>query len=298
MKLPHKTIHETDETNNTDNSVYKTIIKLENGDIAPPRNNFQPCKLHGHHLNLANMFTEIDRNIINKLSPYVFFSFYRINVHENRYLLVTKVGQVSNFAQILKKIGTRHKKKTTKKYLLFVTCSGDKGKETKNTKKEEQQKKPGNEKNVINKKQKNDNVPGKKLKSMKPQKVDEFQVSNKKSNLRIERFHAKCSKYWKNISDVLSCTEMTDMKKTLPATEEKKHKRKKKHKKCKENPKKQRKKNNDDNTRQFRISTYLADLDWKKKKVDNKAEIGSSLRLNTQEFFDENEIEVNHVSLL
>lgn len=288
-----------------DDNVYKTTSK-PNKDIQIPLQNYGwLSKLNSYSFKYANIFTEIQRNFAfnNKQYPYVLFSCYRINVHDMSFV-VTKKGQTSKWANTLRKKIAINRKRSTKKHLLFVTCSNDK-KGTKRAKNQEQiNEKPGSKKNVRGKEQNCDSVLNKNLnenvtkKSKKTQKDDRVKVCNKKSNPRIERLHAKCSKYWKNISDVLSCTEsiIIDIKKDFEAIEEKKHKRKKKHKNYKDNAIKYHKsRNNNEDARQFRISSYLADQEWKKKKLDDKAEIGSSLKLNTQEFFEENEVEVNHV---
>lgn len=306
--------HQHDETTNENCYEYdvirikhncdNTIIKSEKSVLRKSQRNLDWLMENNMNSFELSKQTVIDEYAPSfKQNPSIFYSFYKIDVHHLSFG-ITKNGQKSRLAKLLRKKITRNKKRIKKKPFLFVTCNNDKKEDTQKVKHEDQKKeKPDCRKNCDDKKQKdNFNIPNKMLKDDEteiPEKNNDdkgIKVGNKKSSNSIERFHAKCSKYWKNISYVLSCTEIDNTMKDLPIIEEKKHKRKKKHKKCKDSSKKHHKSMNNEEVRQYRISTYLADRDWRKKTIYDKGNDDSSLTMHSEKKNEENETEVNHVS--
>ncbi|KOB77701.1 DC-STAMP domain-containing protein 2 [Operophtera brumata] len=230
----------------------------------------------------------------NKYISYTCYGIYRISIH-GLSLIVTKDRKTSKLAKVLRRKILRLKKKNNNKKLTFTSCYNDKADKTKKVRRADQNKDYTNQNNkdAPNKMTKKDKT--KKPKNKEHKGDNKVSVSRKNSIPRIEILHAKCSKYWKNISNALSCTDVNDKKKELPTIEEKKHKRKKRHKKSKEHPKKHHKASyNNEDERQYRISTYLADADWRKNKINDKVIDEIYPKVQHTANFQKHEIEVNH----
>lgn len=262
-------------------------------------NKLQLTNFNYHFFEFSNQIcTGTDANVVlnNKHIPYTCYAIYRISIHDLS-LIVTKDTKTSKLAKLLRRKFVKLKKRNHKKTLLLITCNNDKGGKNQKLKQADQNKDHTNQNNKIasNKITKNGKI--KKPKLIEHKGDNKVSVFNKKSKHRIEKFNAKCSKYWKNISNALSCVNASDTKKDLPTMEEKKHKRKKKHKRSKELPNSQDKVNyNNDEARQYRISTYLSDKDWKKNKMnDNILTEDSCPKVQSAVNFQQNKIELNHV---